>query len=172
LGGFYADVYPYEPKSNGTWCSDLKDPVQADLFKLATMKNVIFTSHTGGSTIEGQIAIAVDVSQKLLSFISTGSTIDAVNVPQLSLPIKPNCYRILNFHHNSPGALRDLNKCLEKFNIVQQTLSTLGRIGYCITDVEKPTELDIYKFDAKEINEILSKLEHTLRNSIIFPISS
>ena len=109
------------------------------------MENVILTPHIGGSTEEAQCAIANDVTSKILDFLQNGSTIGAVNLPQLSLTrIQPDgdlaatsirqIYRIANVHHNIPGALRDINKCLECFNILQQNLSTLDKIGYCIID--------------------------------------
>ena len=188
LAGFYADVFPYEPKSNNCqWLTDVdisKDELkltntiisdtdhdQQQLYELMQLPNVILSSHIGGSTQESQKAIARDVSNKIINFLTTGSTIGAVNLPQLSLPtshsslnfsVKPR-YRICNFHQNIPGTLRNIIRCLEEFNIVQQNLVTSGDIGYCIIDVEihKVTNKDLrdLKDDDKCKGELKDKVE-------------
>lgn len=163
LAGYYADVFPYEPKSNGEWIPSVKSTDKPNnqssemktaqektfdtLCELQQLDNVIITPHIGGSTEQAQKAIAIDVTTKLLDFFKTGSTIGAVNLPQLSMPVSKNsqgikCERILNVHRNVPGVLKNIFACLKDFNIVQQNLSTLNDIGYCLIDVEVPTRAD------------------------------
>lgn len=67
---------------------------------------VVETHLIGGSTEEAQEAIGGDVANKLISFINAGSTLGAVNFPQMALPYSPNTHRILNIHKNQPGVLR------------------------------------------------------------------
>ena len=62
--------------------------------------------YAGGSTEEAQSAIGVEVAIKLIKFVNQGSTIDAVNFPEVNLPMDPNSHRILNIHKNVPGVLR------------------------------------------------------------------
>lgn len=180
LSGFYADVFPFEPKMNGDWLplgawegKESKMDVIDSLAELRSLPNVMLTSHIGGSSEQGQKAIAEDVSTKLLNFFSAGSTLGAVNLPQLSLPLpirggvsstsdaKPY-YRICNFHKNVPGVLRDINYCLEKFNIVQQTLSTMEDIGYCIVDVERLLPGEEYEKEFAIAREKISLLPSTI----------
>ena len=76
LAGAAIDVFPVEPKSND------------DRFEspLVGLDNVILTPHIGGSTLEAQENIAVEVASKLVKYSDNGSTRSAVNFPEVSLP--------------------------------------------------------------------------------------
>lgn len=66
-----------------------------------------FIGDAGGSTEEAQTSISVDVATKIANFINAGSTIGAVNFPEIGLPYGgPQTHRILNIHRNKPGVLR------------------------------------------------------------------
>jgi D-3-phosphoglycerate dehydrogenase len=77
LGGAAIDVFPEEPASND-------DPFSTPLMGL---DNVILTPHIGGSTIEAQRNIGLEVATTLLKFIEVGSTTGSVNFPQVELPL-------------------------------------------------------------------------------------
>jgi hypothetical protein len=65
------------------------------------------TPHIGGSTEEAQYSIGLEVGDKLIKFINTGSTATSVNFPNLDLPAGPKgIHRILNIHKNVPGVLK------------------------------------------------------------------
>src|SRR5690606_23940309 len=104
LAGAAVDVFPDEPARSG----------DAFACPLQGLPNVILTPHIGGSTMEAQRAIAMDVASKLTRFIDTGSTIGAVNVPQVDLPEQADgqkrAHRVLNFHRNVPGVLGQIHK--------------------------------------------------------------
>lgn len=82
IAGAALDVYPNEPAGNGdyfhndlnTWAKDLR-----------SLKNLILTPHIGGSTEEAQSAIGIEVSQALVKYVNEGSTLGAVNLPEVNL---------------------------------------------------------------------------------------
>lgn len=128
LGGAAIDVFPEEPASND-------DPFSTPLMGL---DNVILTPHIGGSTIEAQRNIGLEVANTLLKFIEVGSTTGSVNFPQVELPVVRDSHRILNIHRNVPGVLSSINTIIAQMggNIQAQYLNTLGEVGYLIIDVD------------------------------------
>jgi D-3-phosphoglycerate dehydrogenase len=135
LAGAALDVFPVEPVST-------KDEFQSPL---RGMHNVILTPHIGGSTMEAQENIAIEVAGKLLRYSDNGSTVSAVNFPEVSLPDHDNASRILHIHHNEPGVLQRINQVFseKKVNIASQYLDTRGQVGYVVMDLEtgNPAEL-------------------------------
>ncbi|QEI08671.1 phosphoglycerate dehydrogenase [Pigmentiphaga aceris] len=128
IAGAALDVFPVEPKS-------VDEPLASPLIGLP---NVILTPHIGGSTMESQENIGIEVAEKLVRFIQTGTTKGAVNFPELSYEDAEGAARLLHVHRNEPGVLASLNNLLaeRKLNIVSQRLHTKGGIGYVITDVD------------------------------------
>ncbi len=130
IGGAALDVFPTEPKSN------------QDTFRspLRGMDQVIITPHIGGSTQEAQQNIALEVASKLIKYSDNGSTMSAVNFPQVALPDHAGVRRILHIHHNEPGVLQRINQVFSthRVNIAAQYLQTEGEIGYVVMDVEAP----------------------------------
>jgi len=128
LAGAAIDVFPLEPKSND------------DRFEspLVGLDNVLLTPHIGGSTLEAQENIAVEVASKLVRYSDNGTTRSAVNFPQVSLPDHGDTRRIMHIHHNEPGVLQNINKVFyeKEINIAAQYLQTDGDIGYVVMDVE------------------------------------
>lgn len=127
LLGAAIDVFPVEPKSND---EEFKSP-------LRELQNVILTPHIGGSTLEAQQNIAIEVASKLVLYSDNGSTISAVNFPEVMLPKQPGSHRILHVHSNTPGVLRAVNELVSdlELNINAQYLQTAGDIGYVVLDV-------------------------------------
>ncbi|HEX3743899.1 MAG TPA: phosphoglycerate dehydrogenase [Acetobacteraceae bacterium] len=128
IGGAALDVFPSEPKGAGDrFVSPLRD-----------FENVILTPHVGGSTEEAQANIGLEVAGKLIKYSDNGSSLTAVNFPQVSLPEHPGKHRLLHIHRNQPGVLSRINEVFSRndVNIVAQYLQTDAAIGYVVIDVE------------------------------------
>ncbi len=151
LSGAAIDVYPEEPKSN-------KEKFQNTL---QGVPNVILTPHIGGSTEEAQEAIGREVAESLRRFLHRGSTLGAVNFPQIETPQAPDSLRLLNVHKNVPGVLREINGIVSELgaNIRAQSLGTDDQIGYLVMDVEKS--------DINGLREAISKLQVSVRTRIV-----
>jgi D-3-phosphoglycerate dehydrogenase len=128
LGGAGMDVFPVEPKSAG---EEFVSPLRG-------MDNVLLTPHVGGSTEEAQLNIGTEVAEKLIKYSNNGSTLSAVNFPEVSLPEHPGQHRLLHIHHNQPGVLSAINAIFseQKINVAGQYLQTNPKIGYVVIDVE------------------------------------
>lgn len=128
IGSVALDVFPSEPKHTG---QRFESP-------LLGMDNVLITPHIGGSTVEAQQNIAKDVTEKLIRYSDNGSTVGAVNFPQVALPDHAGSRRILHIHRNEPGVLNAINTIISKasINIAAQYLQTQSDIGYVVMDVE------------------------------------
>ena len=128
LAGAAIDVFPAEPKSN-------KDEFVSPLRGL---DHVILTPHIGGSTLEAQANIGLEVAEKLAKYSDNGSTITSVNFPEVALPAHPGKHRILHVHKNVPGVLSAINGVFSDnhINIAAQHLQTHEGIGYVVIDLD------------------------------------
>ncbi|QTH64712.1 phosphoglycerate dehydrogenase [Psychrosphaera ytuae] len=128
LAGAAIDVFPVEPKSND----------EEFISPLRGLDNVILTPHVGGSTQEAQENIGIEVAGKLAKYSDNGSTLSAVNFPEVSLPEHTGRSRLLHIHKNQPGMLTKINEAFAKhnINIAAQYLQTDEKIGYVVIDVD------------------------------------
>ncbi len=151
VGGAAVDVYPTEPAKNG-------DPFESPLTQF---DNVILTPHIGGSTKEAQTNIGIEVATKLATYSDNGSTLSAVNFPEVSLPVQGNVSRLLHVHKNVPGILKQLNQIMAERNIgvASQYLQTLPDVGYVV--------MDVVTDDAEEILQEFKKIPGTLKARIL-----
>ena len=152
LGGAAADVFPVEPASND-------DPF---ISELQEFDNVILTPHIGGSTLEAQENIGMEVAEKLVRYSDNGSTIGAVNFPQISLQQNLNKQRFLHIHKNMPGLLKNINDIFteRQINIAAQYLQTDPEIGYVIID----TDSELGNIILKDFKNI----PHTIRARMLY----
>ena len=152
LAGAGIDVFPLEPRSNDDeFISPLRE-----------FDNVILTPHVGGSTVEAQENIGLEVSEKLIRYSDNGTTISAVNFPEASLPTHSGNHRLLHIHKNVPGVLSQINNIFSenKINIAAQYLMTNEKIGYVVIDVEAEySDLALQK---------LKKIEGTIKSRVLF----
>ncbi|MEJ2756647.1 MAG: phosphoglycerate dehydrogenase, partial [Gammaproteobacteria bacterium] len=100
VGGAAIDVFPKEPRSNS---DRFESPLQG-------LDNVILTPHIGGSTVEAQANIGLEVSEKFIKYSDNGSTLSAVNFPEVSLPKHTKSHRLLHVHRNIPGVISEVNR--------------------------------------------------------------
>jgi D-3-phosphoglycerate dehydrogenase len=121
------DVFPKEPRGNDRFDSPLRGNDRA-----------LLTPHIGGSTEEAQRNIGREVAEKLIKYSNNGSTLTAVNFPEVSLPEHPGHHRILHIHRNQPGVLSNVNSVFsrERINVAAQYLQTIPEIGYVVIDID------------------------------------
>ena len=155
LKGAAIDVFPKEPKSNG----------DAFVSPLRGRDNVILTPHIGGSTEEAQHDIGLEVSSKLLRYSNNGSTLGAVNFPEVSLPEHPGKHRLLHIHRNQPGVLSAVNAVFseEHINIAGEYLQTDSKIGYVVIDIEAEERAETMLLKRK-----LDEVAGTIRTRILY----
>jgi D-3-phosphoglycerate dehydrogenase len=152
LLGAAIDVFPVEPKSN-------KDEFPSPL---RGMDNVILTPHIGGSTMEAQANIGLEVAEKLVKYSDNGTTTSAVNFPEVALPEHPGNNRILHVHENRPGILSAINQVFADngINIAGQYLRTDEKVGYVVIDIDaKSSALALEK---------LAQIAGTIRCRVLF----
>ena len=154
LAGAAIDVFPVEPQGND-------DPFVSPLIG---MDNVILTPHIGGSTLEAQDNIGIEVAAKLVRYSDNGSTLSAVNFPEVALPEHPRSRRLLHIHRNVPGVLSRVNDIFSSgnINIDAQFLQTDPQLGYVVIDVTAD------EAKARELKDQLAAIEGTLRVRVLY----
>ena len=152
IGGAAIDVFPKEPKSND---EALDSPLRG-------YPNVILTPHVGGSTVEAQANIGIEVAEKFVQFANNGNSTSAVNFPEIAIQQQANTHRILHVHHNRPGVLSNINQLFAQhnINILAQNMMTENEIGYLL--------LDVAEFDSKLALEHLNSVEGTIRLRVLY----
>ncbi len=153
VAGAAVDVYPKEPSKNG----------EEFVTPLREFDNVILTPHIGAGTEEAQRNIGTEVAEKLALYSDNGSTLTAVNFPEVSLPaIREDVSRLLHIHKNVPGVMRQINEIFakENINVAAQYLQTNADIGYVV--------MDIHSADPASVVSQLKKIEGTLKCRILY----
>ncbi|NMM75618.1 D-3-phosphoglycerate dehydrogenase [Acidovorax sp. SRB_14] len=152
LLGAAVDVFPVEPRSN-------KDEFVSPLRGL---DNVILTPHIGGSTMEAQANIGLEVAEKLVKYSDNGTSTSSVNFPEVALPSHPGKHRLLHIHRNVPGVLSHINRILSDnhINIAAQYLQTNEAVGYVVIDLDAASsDLALDK---------LARVPGTIRSRVLF----
>jgi D-3-phosphoglycerate dehydrogenase len=128
-------------------------------FELATTR-----PHIGGSTLEAQDNIGIEVASKLVRYSDNGSTLSAVNFPEVSLPGHPQSRRLLHIHRNVPGILSRINDVFSRaqVNIDGQYLQTSAQVGYVVIDVSTTEE------HAAALKDELAAIPDTLRARVLY----
>jgi D-3-phosphoglycerate dehydrogenase len=152
LGGAGIDVFPVEPRSND---DEFISP-------LRRFDNTFLTPHIGGSTVEAQENIGMEVAEKLARYSDNGTSISSVNFPEVALPEHAGCHRLLHIHHNTPGIMSAINNVFSdnNLNVSAQFLQTNDAVGYVVIDI-----------DAEYSDMALTKLagiEGTIRSRVLF----
>ena len=152
IAGAAVDVFPKEPKANG---EEFVSPLRG-------LDNVILTPHVGGSTMEAQANIGLEVAEKFVAYSDKGMTLSAVNFPEIALPLTEGKHRLLHIHKNIPGVLSKINNLFAEhgINISGQSLMTKGDVGYLVMDVDATA--------SKEALDTLNEVEGTIRVRVLF----
>lgn len=152
IAGAAIDVFPREPASN-------RDEF---LSPLRGIPNCILTPHVGGSTMEAQENIGIEVCEKLIKYSDNGSSFNSVNFPEVTLPAYSDKHRLLHIHQNRPGVLSEINTVFSKsgINISSQYLQTNNEVGYVVMDVDRE--------HSKEALNRLNEISGTIRCRVLF----
>ena len=132
---------------------------------LRRFDNVLLTPHIGGNTAEAQDAIGVDVAEKLLRYSDNGSSLGAVNFPEVALPEHAGRHRILHVHRNEPGVLASINSLLAgaEVNVASQYLETTAQIGYAVIDIDR-----VDRPVSARLRESLAEIPATIRTRVLY----
>ncbi|MCC7151187.1 MAG: phosphoglycerate dehydrogenase [Rubrivivax sp.] len=152
LRGAAIDVFPHEPRSTD---DEFVSPLRG-------LDQVILTPHIGGSTMEAQANIGIEVAAKLIRYSDNGTTTSSVNFPEVALPEHPGKHRLLHIHANQPGVLSRINRILSDndINIAAQYLQTNEAIGYVVIDLDaRSSDLALAK---------LAEVPGTIRCRVLF----
>lgn len=154
VGAAAVDVFPWEPKAGEEFVSPLRG-----------LDNVILTPHIGGSTEEAQRNIGKEVADKLIRYSNNGSTLAAVNFPEVSLPAHYGKHRILHIHRNQPGVLSAINAVFSEgeINIAAEYLQTNAQIGYVVIDID-PGE----RGSTAQLRKRLDGVQGTIRTRLLY----
>lgn len=154
LAGAAIDVFPVEPASNN---DKFVSPIQG-------LENVILTPHIGGSTEEAQERIGTEVTRKLIEYSDVGSTVGAVNFPQVQLPPRPTGTRFMHVHENRPGILNSLMNIFSShgINIASQFLQTDGEVGYLVMEADGVGE------SSDDILNAIREIPGTIRARLLY----
>lgn len=152
LSGAAIDVFPIEPRTNH---DEFESP-------LRSIDRALLTPHIGGSTMEAQQNIGIEVAEKLARYSDNGTTLSAVNFPEVALPEHENQHRLLHVHRNVPGVMGRINSVFSEgdINICAQYLQTYNNIGYVVIDVES-------EYSERALTQ-LRNIEGTLRCRVLF----
>ncbi|KAJ1547861.1 hypothetical protein HK096_010252 [Nowakowskiella sp. JEL0078] len=156
LAGAAVDVYPSEPFGNG---KNFETELQG-------CPNTILSPHIGGSTEEAQSSIGVEVANALVKYINNGTTLGAVNFPEVDLrmPVEGSkTVRILNVHQNVPGVLKQINKNLGEYNIEKQICDSKDTIAYLMADISVDSVEEL-----NNINNSINSIQESIRTRILF----
>jgi D-3-phosphoglycerate dehydrogenase len=152
IGGAAIDVFPVEPRSNN---DEFLSPLRG-------LDQCILTPHIGGSTQEAQENIGVEVADKLTRYSDNGTTLSAVNFPEVALPAHDGKHRLLHVHRNIPGVMSAINQVFSEnnVNVSGQYLQTMDDTGYVVIDIETDY--------SKALIKGLTAIEGTLRTRVLF----
>ena len=152
LNGAAIDVFPVEPRSNN---DEFVSPLRG-------IDHCLLTPHIGGSTMEAQANIGLEVAEKLVRYSDNGTSITSVNFPEVALPSHPGKHRLLHIHQNIPGVMGEINQVFASngINISAQYLQTNEKVGYVVIDVDAAySDLAL-----KKLNDV----KGTIRSRVLF----
>jgi D-3-phosphoglycerate dehydrogenase len=152
LGGAGIDVFPEEPRSND----------EEFISPLRRFDNTFLTPHIGGSTIEAQENIGMEVAEKLARYSDNGTTTSSINLPAVALPEHKGKHRLLHIHRNVPGVMSAINNIFSenRINVAAQFLQTNESVGYVVIDIDAEySEVALKK---------LAAIDGTIRSRVLF----
>ena len=91
--------------------------------------------------------IGEEVSLALTRYLNQGTTMGAVNFPEVDLRAidadKLHHIRVCHVHVNQPGVLRIVNEVLSPYNVEKQFSDSKGDVAYLMADIADVSPQDI-----------------------------
>ena len=163
LAGCAIDVFPTEPGANG---SPFDNSLNSWASTLCSLQNVILTPHIGGSTEEAQRMIGEEVASALGRYLNFGSTIGAVNFPEVDLRAitaeQGGNVRVCHVHVNQPGVLKQVNDVLSPYNVEKQYSDSKGEVAYLMADIA-----DVSPNDINKLKEMISQTKPNILTRLL-----
>ncbi|VVB82654.1 Glyoxylate reductase [uncultured archaeon] len=106
------DTYPNEPKKED-------EEITETMKKLATLENVVMTTHLGASTKEAQRLTSIEMAKVISNYLlGTGDIFEsAINLKANVETEKRKVYPLHIYHRDVPGAFKGIDEVLEKNGI-------------------------------------------------------
>ena len=125
IAGAAIDVYQEEPKTEGTEFRN----------RLRELNNIVFTSHLGASTVEGQKETSIEIARVVTGYLLGGDFTNSVNAGEsIELEEKP-VYTLFIHHRDVPGVFANIDKVLadNDINIRANYSRQIGKTGFAIS---------------------------------------
>ncbi|KAL7416916.1 hypothetical protein BDY24DRAFT_207427 [Mrakia frigida] len=165
LHGAAVDVFPKEPGANGPTFNDNLNPTFSS--RIQNAPNTILTPHIGGSTEEAQRMIGAEVSTALIRYLNYGSSVGAVNFPEVDLRVitteDASHIRVCHVHRNEPGVLRAINEIFADHNIEKQFSDSKKDIAYLMADISNVSPQEV-----QSIYDAISATKANIHTRILF----
>jgi D-3-phosphoglycerate dehydrogenase / 2-oxoglutarate reductase len=123
--GAALDVYSEEPKNEG---AEFKN-------KLASLDNMVLSSHLGASTVEAQTETSIEIARVVANYLQGGDFANAVNAGEsIELEERP-VYTLFIHHRDVPGVFANIDQVLadNDINIRANYSRQIGKSGYAIS---------------------------------------
>ena len=119
--------------------------------------NVIALPHLGASTEEAEDNCAAMIADQLRDYLEQGIIRNAVNFPEVVIPLTEDCVRIGITNQNVPGVVGHISSVLgdASINIVDLTNKSCGDSAYTLIDVSSDVSPEILD-KLRAVNGVLS----------------
>jgi len=110
--------------------------------------------------------IGDEVASSLIRYLDFGSTVGAVNFPEVDLRAitadQGENVRICHVHVNQPGVLKRVNEVLSPYNVEKQYSDSKGDVAYLMADIA-----DVSPNDINKLKEMISKTKSNILTRLL-----
>ena len=150
----------FQALDKGTCACYVTDFVDA---QLAQHPKVIPVPHLGASTSEAEDNCAVMAAEQICNYLEHGTVKNSVNFPEVTLPPRPDGYRIQVVNRNEPRMISQLATVLAGAGLNIDNLVNKGRgaLAYNVIDIRSPVSNSVF--------DQLAAIDGVVRARVIAP---
>ncbi|MYI84501.1 MAG: phosphoglycerate dehydrogenase [Rhodothermaceae bacterium] len=150
----------FQAFDKGTCACYVTDFVDA---RLAQHPKVIPVPHLGASTSEAEDNCAVMAAEQICNYLEHGTVKNSVNFPEVTLPPRPDGYRIQVVNRNEPRMISQLATVLAGAGLNIDNLVNKGRgaLAYNVIDIGSPISCSVF--------DQLAAIDGVVRARVIAP---